>query len=203
MRPDKDDKIHSDDMIAMLEKDKQMLADTKRGNPRSNLYKAEADEHKSQMLSKSIGELTEVLKRDQIKHISKVDFDDLEEVKKRTIEYFESCQATGHYPSLLTLCSIGYGCSRNLLDIYINNHNNESSNYLIRVKDMIADVLTNASLYSVADNVSVIFQLKNLHGFADNIRVEASPVMPDIPVDKEAIRKRHTFKDIFEEADDE
>ena len=120
MRADKDDKIHSDDMIAMLEKDKQMLADTKRGNPRSNLYKAEADEHKSQMLSKSIGELTEVLKRDQLKHISKVDFDDLEEVKKRTIEYFESCQATGHYPSMLTLCSIGYGCSRQLLDIYIN-----------------------------------------------------------------------------------
>lgn len=202
MRPDKD-KLHSDDMIAMLAKDKEIAADNKRGNPRANLYKAEADEHKSQMLSKSIGELTEVLKRDQIKNISRVNFDDIEEVKQRTIEYFESCQATGHYPSLLTLCSIGYGCSRGLLDIYINNHNNESSNYLIRVKDMIADILTNASLYSVADNVSVIFQLKNLHGFADNIRVEASPVMPDIPVDKEAIRKRHTFKDIFEEADDE
>lgn len=202
MRPDKD-KLHSDDMIAMLAKDKEIAADNKRGNPRANLYKAEADEHKSQMLSKSIGELTEVLKRDQIKNITRVNFDDIEEVKQRTIEYFESCQATGHYPSILTLCSIGYGCSRGLLDIYINNHNNESSNYLIRVKDMIADILTNASLYSVADNVSVIFQLKNLHGFADNIRVEASPVMPDIPVDKEAIRKRHTFKDIFEEADDE
>lgn len=202
MRPDKD-KLHSDDMIAMLAKDKEIAADNKRGNPRANLYKAEADEHKSQMLSKSIGELTEVLRRDQIKNITRVNFDDIEEVKQRTIEYFESCQATGHYPSILTLCSIGYGCSRNLLDIYINNHNNESSNYLIRVKDMIADILTNASLYSVADNVSVIFQLKNLHGFADNIRVEASPVMPDIPVDKEAIRKRHTFKDIFEEADDE
>jgi energy-coupling factor transporter ATP-binding protein EcfA2 len=68
---------------------------------------------------------------------------------------------------------------------------------------MIADILTNASLYNTADNVSVIFQLKNLHGFADNIRVEASPVMPDIPVDKEAIRKRHTFKDITPEDDDE
>lgn len=203
MRQDKENKIHSDDMIAMLAKDKEIAADTKRGNPRANLYKAEADEHKSQMLSKSLGELTEVLKRDQIKNITRVNFDDIEEVKQRTIEYFESCQATGHYPSVLTLCSIGYGCSRNLLDIYIRNHNNESSNYLIRVKDMIADILTNASLYSVADNVSVIFQLKNLHGFADNIRVEASPVMPDIPVDKEAIRKRHTFKDIFEEADDE
>ena len=203
MRPDKEDKIHSDDMFAMLSKNKELLADTKRGNPRTNIYKADADEHKAEMLSKSIGDLTEVLKRDQIKNISRVNFDDIEEVKRRTIEYFESCQASSHYPSMLTLCSIGYGCSRSLLDIYINTHNNESSNYLLRVKDLIADILTNASLYNTADNVSVIFQLKNLHGFADNIRVEASPVMPDIPVDKEAIRKRHTFKDITPEDDDE
>jgi hypothetical protein len=203
MRPDKEDKIYSDDMKAMLSKNKELLADTKRGNPRTNIYKADADEHKAEMLSKSLGDLTEVLKRDQIKNITRVDFNDIEEVKRRTIEYFESCQATSHYPSMLTLCSIGYGCTRDLFDLYIRTHNNESSNFMSRIKDMIADILTNASLYNTADNVSVIFQLKNLHGFADNIRVEASPVMPDIPVDKEAIRKRHTFKDITPEDDDE
>ena len=203
MRHDKEDKIYSDDMKAMLTKDREIAAGRSRGNPRANLYKADADEHKAEMLSKSLGDLTEVLRRDQIKNITRVDFNDIEELKRRTIEYFESCQATNHYPSMLTLCAIGYGCTRDMFDFYIKTHNNESSNYMARIRDTIADILTNASLYNTADNVSVIFQLKNLHGFADNIRVEASPVMPDIPVDKEAIRKRHTFKDITPEDDDE
>lgn len=203
-RPDSKDKIKSGDMVAMLSKDREILAGRKRGNPRTNMYKAEADEHKAEMLESTLGDVTDILKRDQIKHITRVDFDNLEEVKQRTIEYFESCQASRHYPSMLTLCSIGYGCDRMTYDHYIRSHNNENSNYLLRVKDLIADTLTNASLYSAADNVSVIFQLKNLHGFADNIRVEASPVMPDVQVDKDAIRKRHTFKDVTpeEEADD-
>ena len=32
MRPDKEDKIYSDDMKAMLSKNKELLADTKRGH---------------------------------------------------------------------------------------------------------------------------------------------------------------------------
>lgn len=200
--PEKD-KIKSDDMTAMLNKDREIMEAHHRGNPRTNLYKVEADEHKAQMLATTIGDITEVLKRDQLKHITRVNFDNLDEVKQRTIEYFESCQASRHFPSMLTLCSIGYGCTRDNFDAYIRNHNNDNSNYLMRVRDVIADTLTNASLYNAADNVSVIFQLKNLHGFADNMRIEAAPVMPDIQVDKDAIRKRHTFKDVTPEDDDE
>ncbi len=201
-RPD-EDKVKSDDMIAMLTKDRELLSEQTRGNPRSNIHRADTDDNKAMRLASTLSDVTEVLRRDQIKHIKKVNFDDLEEVKSRTIEYFESCQASRHFPSVMTLCSIGYGCDRSTLDIYLNKHNNETASYIRRVKDIIADTLTNAALYSAADNVSVIFQLKNLHGFADNIRVEAGAVMPDIQVDKEAIRKRHTFKDITPEDDDE
>jgi hypothetical protein len=191
--------VKSGDMAAMLKRDKEIMIDNNGGR----IYKSESCENKAQVLSSTLGDVTEVLKRDQIKHIKRVNFDDLEEVKQRTIEYFEACQASRHYPSVMTLCAIGYGCGRDHFLKYLNSHNNESSNYMQRVKDLIADILTNASLYGTADNVSVIFQLKNLHGFADNIRVEAGPVMPDVEVDKEAIRKRHTFKDITPEDDDE
>lgn len=201
-RPD-ENKVKSDDMVAMLARDRELAAEQIRGNPRSSIHRADMDDNKAMRLESTLSDVTAVLKRDQLKHIKKVDFDDLDEVKSRTIEYFESCQASRHFPSVLTLCSIGYGCDRSTLDIYLNKHNNETTSYIRRVKDMIADTLTNASLYSAADNVSVIFQLKNLHGFADNIRVEAGAVMPDIQVDKEAIRKRHTFKDITPEDDDE
>lgn len=201
-RPD-EDKVKSDDMVAMLTKDREFLSEQTRGNPRSNIHRVDMDDNKAMRLESTLSDVTEVLRRDQIKHIKKVDFDDIDEVKSRTIEYFESCQASRHFPSVMTLCSIGYGCDRSTLDIYLNKHNNESASYIRRVKDIIADTLTNAALYSAADNVSVIFQLKNLHGFADNIRVEAGAVMPDIQVDKEAIRKRHTFKDITPEDDDE
>ena len=201
-RPD-ENKVKSDDMVAMLTKDRELLSGQTRGNPRGNIHKADMDDNKAMRLASTLDDVTEVLRRDQIKHIKRVDFDDLDEVKSRTIEYFESCQASRHFPSVMTLCSIGYGCDRTTLDLYLKKHNNETTNYINRVRDIIADTLTNAALYSAADNVSVIFQLKNLHGFADNIRVEAGAVMPDIQVDKEAIRKRHTFKDITPEDDDE
>ena len=175
--------VKSSNMPALLAKDKQLkIQNEERGrlDGQSPTYKATADAHS----------------RKQLRNIKAVNLDDLNEVIDKTEEYFASCAAAQHFPSMLTYTSIGLGISRSKLNNYMNTHKNEVTDYLERVRDLIADVLTNASLYGNADTVSVIFQLKNLHGFADKINVDTSVTVPDVQYDKEAIRRRHTFKDI-------
>ena len=191
--------VKSSNMPALLAQDKKLkIQNEERGrlDGQSPTYKDTADAHKGAMLAENLMQVSNAVSRKQLRNVTAVNLDDINEVIDKTEEYFASCAEAKHFPSMLTYASIGLGISRSKLNNYMNTHKNEVTDYLERVRDLIADVLTNASLYGNADTVSVIFQLKNLHGFADKINLDTSVSIPEVQYDKEAIRRRHTFKDI-------
>lgn len=135
------------------------------------IYKQQADEHKGELLSKDI-----ICKCASLQNTEKikVDLNNIEEVQQRTLEYFEACSKAQAFPSIMGLASIGYGISRQALNQWLLKHpDSETTEFVNRAKDIIADILTNASLNNNANSVQAIFQLKNNHGFADKVEVTA------------------------------
>ena len=114
----------------------------------------------------------------------------MEQVKQRTFEYLEACQAAEVYPSIMGLSAHGYGVSRQALNQYLNSHDNEATAFISMVKRYNGrHSLTNASLYNNANAIAVIFQLKNHFQHADR---EIAPVVNNPlgePVDRETIIK--------------
>lgn len=124
----------------------------------------------------------------------RVDFHDLEDVKKRTREYFTACaEAEGAViPSFLGLCTHGFGISRSATYKYLATHSGEpAAEFIEMTRDALADILCSAALRRDADNSTAIFVLKNCHNFVD--RVEVTPVQTAPPVeqiDVEALQRR-------------
>lgn len=141
-----------------------------------NNYKAVSDEHKNEVLSADIMQRVEELRNSETR--KKVDFGSLEDVMQRTCDYFEACAAAGVYPSVMGLAVHGYGISRQALNQYLlKNPHTRQAEYILKAKDMMADILTNESLKNNANAVQVIFQLKN--HFDHNDKVEIQPVQAD------------------------
>lgn len=155
------------------------------------LYKQQADAHKTQQLQQDIQAKSALFfgadKR------TTVNFNDLEDVKQRTRDYLEACANTGTFPSMMGLAAYGYGVSRQALYWRLKNHPDaETSRFIDRVRDLIADVLTSASLMRNADAVTTIFILKNGLGFADRVEIEPVTQQSTEPVlDKEELMKRY------------
>lgn len=153
-------------------------------------YKEQVDTHKGEQLQADIAIKVDALKAAEQR--GKVDWNNMEQVKQRTFEYLEACQAAEVYPSIMGLAAHGYGVSRQALNQYLNSHDNEATAFISMVKDTMADILTNASLYNNANPIAVIFQLKNHFEHAD--RVEIAPVVNNPlgePVDRETIIKKY------------
>ena len=120
-----------------------------------------------------------------------VDLDDVKAVMERTRDYFYACANAKNPPSILTYCSVGLGLTKERVGEYCRKHNNASTEFIMRVKDLIADQITTGAMYGNLDNIMAIFQLKNLHGFADNVRIEAS-VADQVPeVDTDTLAKEY------------
>ena len=169
----------------------QALSIHKKGYARK-LYKAEADAHKAEELQRDIQTKTGLLYSSEKQ--DRVNFNDLEDVKRRTKNYLDACAATGSFPSMMGLASYGYGISRqNLYWKLKNNPDSESAKFIDRVRDLIADVLAGAALKRNADNVTTIFILKNGLGFSDRVELEAVTQQKEEPVyDAEEILKRYS-----------
>jgi len=107
--------------------------------------------------------------------------------------YLEACSLSSCFPSVMGLSS-ALGCSRQNLHRWLLSHpEHPTTDFINMAKDLMADVLTNASLYNNANAVQVIFQLKNHYEHAD--RVEIAPVVQNMPLDNdysaEEIRRRY------------
>ena len=101
-----------------------------------------------------------------------VDFYNIDEVIVRTEEYFKGCEISGVFPSIMGLCAKGFGCSRDRLNDWVIDHpETPTAQYIGIVKELIADVLTNASLRNKANVAQTIFQLKNHFGHSDEVKV--------------------------------
>ena len=175
-------KLKSSDMAALMAIDKQVQID----NPdspsvnKANMRLMEKQE-KAQAVARNLLNLANVideeiglLDRKALKNAKAVDLDDVKAVMERTRDYFEACAVAGNPPSMLTYCSIGLGLTRVRVVEYCRKHSNASTDFLTRVTDLIADQITTGAMYGNLDNIMAIFQLKNLHGFADNVRIEAA-----------------------------
>lgn len=175
-------KLKSADMAALMAIDKQVQID----NPdspsvnKANVRLMEKQE-KAQAVARNLLNLANVideeigmLDRTALKNVRAVDLDDVKAVMERTRDYFVACAVARNPPSMLTYCSIGLGLTRTRVVEYCRKHSNASTDFLTRATDLIADQITTGAMYGNLDNIMAIFQLKNLHGFADNVRIEAA-----------------------------
>ena len=189
-------KVRSNDMTALLTVDNALIEnnpDSPAVNKRN--IKAMQQGEKAEAVAENLYRIADVIDseitRDQLKHATAVDLDDVKAVKERTKQYFISCAEAKHPPSVLTYCSIGLGMTRPNIDRYFRKHNNETTDFISRVFDLIADAISTGALYNNLDNIMAIFQLKNLHGFADNVRIEAAAAPQAPEVDKDALAKEY------------
>ena len=189
-------KVRSSDMTALLTVDNALI-DNNPDSPAVNKrnVKAMQQGEKAEAVAENLYRIADVIDseitRDQLKHATAVDLDDVTAVKERTKQYFISCAEAKHPPSVLTYCSIGLGMTRPNVDRYFRKHNNETTDFISRVFDLIADAISTGALYNNLDNIMAIFQLKNLHGFADNVRIEAALPEQAPEVDQDALAKEY------------
>ena len=147
-----------------------LVAEREANGYKKKVYKAEADAHKGEALQMDIITQLEALQATEQRR--KVDLRDLEDVRQRTYDYLAACAEAEAFPSVMGLAVHGYGISRQALNQYLLRNKNEVTEFIDRTKDVIADILTNASLYNNANAVAVIFQLKNSHSFSDRVEIE-------------------------------
>lgn len=201
-------KLKSKDMAALMAIDKQIQLD----NPdspavnKANLKLLEKQE-RAQAVANNLLRLADIvdeeigyLDRKALKNATAVDLDDVRAVMERTRDYFVACAEAGNPPSLMSYCSIGLGLTRSRVSDYCRKHHNETTDFLARVSDLIADQLTTGALYGNLDNIMAIFQLKNLHGFADNVRIEAATQEQAPEIDEDALRAE--YAKFVEDGDD-
>lgn len=174
-------------------------ADKHENGRKGRVYKEISDEHKSEQISLSIKSTANAL-RDAI-NAPKVNLSDTPQVQERTFIYLEACSLSSCFPSVMGL-SGALGCSRQNLHRWLVSHpDHPTTDFISMVKDSMADVLTNASLYNNANAVQVIFQLKNHFDHAD--RVEIAPVVPNTQMDSDynadEIRRRYMIDDTEED----
>lgn len=192
-------KLKSKDMAALMAIDKAVQLN----NPdspavnKANLKLMERQE-KAQAVAKNLLALANIvdeeigyLDRKALKNETAVDLDDVRAVMERTRDYFVACAEAGNPPSLMSYCSIGLGLTRSRVSDYCRKHHNDTTDFLARVSDLIADQLTTGALYGNLDNIMAIFQLKNLHGFADNVRIEAATQEQAPEIDEDALRAEY------------
>lgn len=143
------------------------------------VYKAEADDHKAELLQGDIANRIAALQESDQR--GQIDFTNVPMVKRRAYEYLTACEQAAVFPSVMGLAVHGFGVSRQALNQYLQkNPNTEAALFISMVKDTMADILTNAALYRNADPVSAIFQLKNHFEHADKLQLE--PVQPTTPL---------------------
>ena len=148
-----------------------LVAEKERNGYSKKLYKSQSDAHKGDQLQTDIA--NRIVALQETTGREKVDFANLEQVKERTYLYLEACREASVFPSVMGLAVHGFGVSRQALNQYLLKNNNATTDFIELTKDVIADILTNASLYNNANTIASIFQLKNSHAFSDKVEIQA------------------------------
>lgn len=193
-------KLRSTDMSALMTLDREAQLNNEDASAISKRNvkalavqseKAEAVAANLLNLANIVSEEIGLLDRACLKNATAVDLDDVRAIMERTRDYFTACAVAKNPPSLLTYCSIGLGLTRQRVLDYCRTHSNASTDFLTRVSDLIADQISTGALYGNLDNIMAIFQLKNLHGFADNVRIEAAMPEQAPQVDESALKAEY------------
>ena len=190
-------KIRAKDMDALLIADKELaLANPDSPPVNKRNLKLMANAEKGEAIAQNLIRVAdlisnEIYDRTVLKNATAVDLDNVEEIMERTRDYFMACANAKNPPSILSYCSIGLGLTRNRVLDYCRKHSNASTEFLTRVSDLIADQISTGALYGNLDNIMAIFQLKNLHGFADNVRIEAAMPEQAPEIDEDALKAEY------------
>lgn len=171
------DLIGASDMARAIAEEKEKSGYSKKLY-KGNNYKAASDEHKGALLASDIRQRAEDLLKSNER--GRVNFKDIEDVQTRIFAYFSACAAAEVYPSVMGLAVHGFGISRQALNQYLLAHaETEAAEEINKAKDVMADILTNASLYNNANAVQALFQLKNHFGHSDRVEVQPVETKPD------------------------
>ena len=147
-----------------------------------NFYKAQADEHRGELLAADIDRKIEGLKKTISRE--RVDWNDLHDVQRRSLEYLECCKEAQAIPTVSGLAVFALGVTRQALNLYLREHpNTPTAVFLSQVKDCLSDVLETSALTRNIDSVMSIFVMKNDHDRADRVQLE--PVTPAQPLGAE------------------
>lgn len=161
------------------------LSDSKKNSAVGKLYNGDSSEYIRQSVSAANQQLKSTASR------GKINLNDLDAVQKATADYLQACAEAGKFPSVVDLAVYGFGISRQRLYKYLQTHEGASVDFINQVRDAISQILVDASLHNKANVIMSIFQLKNLHGYADKVEVTI-PVDTERPeIDVDAIRKRY------------
>ena len=87
-----------------------------------NFYKAQADEHRGELLAADIDRKIEGLKKTISRE--RVDWNDLHEVQRRSLEYLEYCKEAQAIPTVSGLSVFALGVTRQALNLYLREHPN-------------------------------------------------------------------------------
>lgn len=176
---------------SLLSTNEMAQAIANRPNRRLN-YKEQSDEHKAESLSADIE--SKIMGLKQTAERERVDLNNLSEVRERTYQYMEACKQAGAFPSVQGLAVYAYGFTRQGLNRYLRlNSDTPTSIFIEMVKDSIADILVNQSLYKNCDSIQALFQLKNNHDFSDRVQIE--PITTDPfggQVDSQELAQRYS-----------
>lgn len=189
-------KLRSDNMSALMTIDKA-LAEINPDSPPVNKRNVRnmADVTKAEAVATNlmnVGDLINAeIDRHDLKNTTAVDLNDCKAVMERTRDYFYACANAKNPPSMLTYCSIGLGLTRGRVSDYCRKHSNPTTDFITRVSDLIADQISTGAMYGNLDNIMAIFQLKNLHGFADNVRIEAAMQEQAPEIDEDALKQEY------------
>lgn len=193
-------KLRSTDMSALmtLDREAQLNNEDASAISKRNVKALAVQSEKAEAVAANLLNLANIveeeiglLDRTCLKNATAVDLDDVRAIMERTRDYFKACAVAKNPPSLLTYCSIGLGLTRQRVLDYCRTHSNASTDFLTRVSDLIADQISTGALYGNLDNIMAIFQLKNLHGFADNVRIEAAMPEQAPQVDESALKAEY------------
>lgn len=172
------------EIVSVLEAQKQT-------GGRRKIYKEVSDQHKGEMLAadleRKIAGLRETIKRDRVA------WNDLEQVQSRCLEYLQRCQEAKCLPTVSGLSVFALGYSRQRLNAYMReNPDTPTTQFLMQIKDLLADTLETGALNRNLDSVMAIFTMKNDHDRADKLQVE--PVIDSNPLgmnpDQKALEDR-------------
>lgn len=153
-----------------IQSSSEMALDMEQRKQGSKLYKEMSDLHKGDMLGDDIASKRDILQAAFER--GRVNLSNVAEVQEMTYRYMEACQRAKVFPTVMGL-STAFGMSRRRLNKYMaDNSESETARFLETVKDVFADVMSNAALFRNADAATTIFILKNCAGFADRIEIE-------------------------------
>lgn len=165
------------------------LAERKQAKPK--LYREASNEVNAALISEDVGKKRQALMTSAAR--PRVNLGDLEAVKIRTNDFLAACEATATIPTFLGLCT-AFGGSREWVYKYLrSNSGTPSAEFIELTRETLADIMMTASMNKAADAASVIFALKNLHGFVDKVEItpkveDPGPLGPTI--DPEELRRR-------------